>query len=180
MNTQPQFDTVEVTQGTNGYPSRIYNVIVADTYSELMSAQATGAYELIMIRKRDGWALWESLGSHYGNLLNMPADDSDTVIAYRQGDDINQIAFDHVVGSYTSTSYALSDAYPNATIDELISILNEWRERISEIVDSVTEGKDCDIWMDNPNPTSVDFVVDAESETYRSDVWTYRLALKTI
>lgn len=178
MNTS--ITTVEVTQGSNGYPSGLYNVIVADTMSELKELQAAHGGELITISKKNGWQLWQNNGTFFGDsLLGMPASDSDTVIRYRKGEDIGQIAFDFVIGDYKSATQALADIYPDATIDEAMEALKAWKERMEEITDAITEGEDCDIWLSNPNPSDgIDFTVDAESVSYHSDVTTTRIALK--
>ena len=162
----------------NGYPQGMYNVVVGDTMTELNALQAEHGGELVMLKQRAGWDMWNNLGSHYGNLLNMKASDSDTVIRYRGGD-VDAIAYEYVVGDYDSAAKALAEIKNHMTFEDCISQLATWKERISEIVDCITEGEDCDLWLGNPDPTYVDFYVDAESVSYTTDVWTYRIALKT-
>ena len=172
-------NTATVTTGQNGYPQGMYNVVVADTMTELNDLQAQHGGELVMLKQRAGWSMWNNIGSHYGNMLGMNASDSDTVLRYRAGSDIEQMAFELVVGGYDSAAAAMADIYPDAIIDEMMATLKTWKERIEEITEAVTEGEYCDIWMGNPDPTYINFTVDAESVSYTTDVWTYRIALKT-
>jgi hypothetical protein len=173
-----KIETVTVTQGLNGYPENTYRVVIADTFTELEQLQAQLGGEIVMLKKRAGWKMWENMGNHYGNLLNMKEDDSDKVICYRIGNDIEKIAIEAVIGDYSSASEALADICPHADIEQAMVVLKAWQERIDEIIDTVIEGEPCDIWMANPNHTNIDYVVDGESVGYTTDVWTYRLALK--
>lgn len=172
-------NTLTVTQGQNGYPQNMYKVITADTFTELKEIQSRHGGDLITLKQRAGWSMWENLGYRNSNFLNMPACDSDTVIRYRSGDNIDRIAYEFVIGDYPSVLAALVDIIPDASIGELQDKLKDWGESIEEIQNTIIEGVDIDIWLRRPNPSDgIDFEVNEDDISYTTDVWTYRIALK--
>lgn len=174
-----QYQTVDVTQGSNGYPKNIYKAIVADTILELEEIEKECPCFRVMLRQRDGWQLWEKRSQWTEpNLLNIGAKDSDTVIRYRPGHDSPaELAAQIIIGVNTTYPETLFEQHPSASIEEAIEILQKWRQRSTEIEEEINEDIPCDIWMNNPDPTHVSFTVDDQSTSYREDVWSYQLAL---
>lgn len=172
-------ETVRVTRNMIDYPKDTYEVVTTSTLTELKELRSQHGEELIMLRRREGWNVWENIGNLRSSMLDMHEGYYDTVIRYRAGSDINRIAHDLVIGGYDSAYAAMVDKCPNDSLYEMFDKLKSWKERIEEITEAVTEGVDCDIWMTAPDPTHIDFVVNAESVSYTTDVWTYRLALRT-
>ena len=57
------FELVEVTRGRNGYPERLHNAIIGfEDFDEAQSIANEYGLELAILRKRDGWQLWERCG----------------------------------------------------------------------------------------------------------------------
>lgn len=62
-------EMVEVTRGRNGYPERLHNAVIGfEDFEEAQSIANEYGLELAILRKRDGWQLWERTGTAYGAL----------------------------------------------------------------------------------------------------------------
>jgi hypothetical protein len=153
------------------------DLLIAVNVTELRLLQSEHGGEIVLAKRRDGHNFWDNLG-YKTSLLNMPANDSDTVIRYRKGDDIDELAYACVVGDYESYSEAIADIHPDADLRKCIDVLEKWANRINEIIEEVEEGVDCDIWMNNPDGDKVNYVVNGESTSFLDDVYNYHLALQ--
>ena len=57
------FELVEVTKGRNGYPERLHNAVIGfEDFDEAQSIANEYGLDLAILRKRDGWQLWERCG----------------------------------------------------------------------------------------------------------------------
>jgi hypothetical protein len=59
-------EKVEVTTGRNGYPSNIYTAYSCsniENFEEVKTLAAEKNKNIILLHRRDGWALWESKGT---------------------------------------------------------------------------------------------------------------------
>jgi len=55
--------TIDVTKGTNGYPSGTYETRVFESVEELREFQKENTKSLCIFKKRDGWQFWENIGT---------------------------------------------------------------------------------------------------------------------
>lgn len=70
-------ELIEVTHGRNGYPSNIKEGIIGfDTFEQAEEIAAEYDCEVVAFHRRDGWQLWENIGTRYEPFDNL-ADDED-------------------------------------------------------------------------------------------------------
>lgn len=69
---------IEITEGQNGYPTNVHtgycdfsNIEEAETYAKEVNG------DVVILHRRDGWHLWESLGSAYGPIVRSEDDYGD-------------------------------------------------------------------------------------------------------
>jgi len=166
--------TVEVTQGQNGYPQGIYEAIVFDSIEELKEHAETNSGYMAMLRRRDGWHFFENRGKFYGkSLLDLPQSETEFSLTTKP-ETAKEDAWNLIVGNYENIGQYLADCWVSVKdISEAISILENLQKRIDEIVEIADQP--CRIIFDWNNQV-VDTVLRLESTSYSYDVWTYQLA----
>ena len=167
-------ETIDVTQGQNGYPQGIYTAIKFDTLEELKEYAETNTGRMVMLRRRDGWHFYENRGNFYGkSLLDIPVGETEYVLRTTP-EAVKIDAWKHVVGEYENIGEYLADCFCSVhDIPDAISILEDLQKRIDEIIE--TADQPCLIFFDMNNQ-AIDTVIRLESTSYRYDVWTYQLA----
>lgn len=167
---------VEVTQGTNGYPKHLYNALISDSYSELREEMDTNGGDLVLLRKRDGWYLWEKRSDWYGNLIdNMKPSGQDTVHEYTGEETPFEFAEAMLYGEFGEyLKDVIKDDFTIADVNEFIDACGD---KIINFASNITEGERCLLWMYSNNHLEVEFIVREDDTSWYEDVWTYQLAI---
>jgi hypothetical protein len=169
-------EKVEVTQGSNGYPKGIYTALISDSYEELSNEIDRNGGDLVLLRKRDGWDLWEKRSNWYGNLIdNMNQSDGDTVHEYTGEETPFEFAEKMLYGNVGE--YLKDTLRDEIDLSEAFILLSDMKDRVIDFQSNLTMGERCMIWMTNPNPTDVSFIIKEDDTSWYEDVWTYQLAV---
>lgn len=91
---------VETTSGWNGYPSQLQHAIVGfNTFEEAEVFAEEHSMELIHLKKRDGWDLWERGNTAWNAYDMMPNYDNDNnTVMYNYQEDITEEVKDYISG----------------------------------------------------------------------------------
>ena len=126
-------ELVEVTQGRNGYPSNIKEGIIGFETFEQAEEIAT-EYDCVVVafHRRDGWQLWENLGTRYEPFDNLADED---VCRFDNAKDAVEFLLedkDNYMDEYTNDCLNIGEAEYNNKLkkyDDEIAFINEnWKE----------------------------------------------------
>ena len=173
-------EKVSVTTNRTGYPEHVYECIVANSVTELNELQTKYGGNIVMLYKKYGQSLWVNNGIYNGlSLLDLHQNVSDTVISYIAGQDAEKVARYYVYNRETAYDYIVGNC-EGLTAVEIAEIINANEALIEDITDNIRaeKGDTCNVWLNNPNYDSVDFVVTAECVEFSQDSTVYRLALQ--
>lgn len=127
-------ELIEVTHGINGYPSRVKEGIVGfDTFEQAEEIAAKYDCEVVAFHRRDGWQLWENLGTRYEPFDNL-ANDEDVCRFDNAKDAIEFLLEDknNYIDDYANDCFDISEDGYNEMLkrydDEIAFIKENWKE----------------------------------------------------
>ncbi|TXD47321.1 hypothetical protein [Polaribacter sp. IC073] len=153
----------EITTGSNGYPSGLYNCIMVDdfnSFKEVEEFATTHNLEIIQIHQRDGWSLWENKGSMYKSFENSSEDYGDDYAEFPKMDEAEFIE--------NEVTPLLEDT---ASFDA-ISLILEAKKEIWEEIEEMEEGEVVISYQGNYSET-----IKKHSLSFYHDTHSYAIAL---
>lgn len=158
------FEAAEITEGMNGYPSRLRGCVLlngGDTTIE--GAQAIAdlyGVELVSLRRKDGWQLWESQGTAYELY------DFQDILGNR---DDNALTF----GSFKEYADFLRETASDEMVEDMAA--HALIEKAKEIEDK--KAGDNEFIRTSTYDISYYELLDRHVSHYSYDTWNYCLAL---
>lgn len=178
MKTFEKLTQVEVTQGSNGYPKGIYKAYISDSIAELQEVQRNEGGEIIILKKRDGWHLYQSEGrTFYDSFIDAPQSEQDYSLV-ANAKNVEKVAFNFVVGNFDGISEYLAVTLPGETdCNKIISFVENIQQQFVNIISEVGDSEDDVLLNFGPNMDDFNYSVARDSANYHDDVWTYQYAL---
>lgn len=126
-------ELIEITHGRNGYPSNIKEGIIGfETFEQAEEIAAEYDCEVVAFHRRDGWQLWENLGTRYEPFDNLADED---VCRFDNAKDAIEFLLedkDNYMDEYANGCLNISETEYNNKLkkyDDEIAFINEnWKE----------------------------------------------------
>lgn len=168
--------TVDTTEGGgNGYPRRLRLAYTADTMAELRALKEAAESEghevsVLMLHRRDGWALWERHNDDYlDDERWMNVSEDDWTIDIENNSDRMAEAFRTVCAE----GYEVEDA---ADLFAKAEWVRELAEDLADL-DDLEDGEIVRHWLDANNGYSIAYTVHTGQNGYAYDTHQYITAL---
>ena len=162
---QDGLDGEEITSGSNGYPLNLRGAVVGfDSYKQAEQIASLYGVEVVSLRRRDGWQLYESLGRAYEDYDMMDVYDCDCNHS--------------IYGDAAEFVKTIDEVMADADEDDFEGDYSDFMARMQSLKDRVlaenTDGRfflvPCDEW-------DAYKLIDRKAASYSYDVWTYDIAL---